>query len=259
MRRNRSTRTKRSSRSPSKKPEPPTKKLRSQEPDIVVVVGSGKKKQEFECYKLFLCYACEYFDTMFSHGLKENETSRIELPDKDPDEWKIFYEFIDPSTIMSAKVTNENALMLAPWFSEYGMDLLKEECDEVISKLYFNLPFMLEEGQEKQTEGLLDFITFCEQCPLNKSLLKGLQKLGSVMIKDLNVLVKKKKIWKRVLEYYQSYKGENSLDIALRECSHSYTFYQDIGKEKMDWTNRFYQKWIESKVELLTLQKNGYY
>ena len=85
---------------------------------------------------------------MFSHGLKENETSMIEIPDKDPDEWKIFYEFIDPSTIMSAKVTKENALMLAPWFSEYGMDLLKEECDEVISDSYFDLPFMLKERKK---------------------------------------------------------------------------------------------------------------
>ncbi len=98
----------------SENPQPPMKKLRSQQPDVVVVVGSGEwgNKQEFECYKLLLCYHCEYLDTMLSHQTKENETSRIELPDKDPEKWKVFHEFIDPPTIATVKVTNENATMM---------------------------------------------------------------------------------------------------------------------------------------------------
>ena len=72
----------------------PKKKLRSQPPDIIVAVGQGDNKTEFECYKFLLCCNSEYFDSMFSLPMRENETSRIHLPDKDPEEWKIFYDVI---------------------------------------------------------------------------------------------------------------------------------------------------------------------
>lgn len=48
----------------SKLTKPPRKKLQSQNPDIVIVIGSGKNRQEFECYSQILCYSCPYFDTI---------------------------------------------------------------------------------------------------------------------------------------------------------------------------------------------------
>lgn len=75
----------------------PRKKLRSQKPDIIVSVGSGDNKQEFECYRFILCYGCDYFDTMLSHSLCETETSRIEFPDKDPEDWKLFLTSLIPT------------------------------------------------------------------------------------------------------------------------------------------------------------------
>lgn len=70
--------------------------------------------KELECYSQIFCFGSEYFDTMLSHPMKEKETSSIELPDKTPEDWKLFYEFIDPSTIVGAKVTMDNVLVLAP-------------------------------------------------------------------------------------------------------------------------------------------------
>ena len=37
-------------------------KIRSTPPDLTVVVGSGDEREEFECYKIAMCFACPYFD-----------------------------------------------------------------------------------------------------------------------------------------------------------------------------------------------------
>ena len=118
--------------------EPKHKKLRSQPPDIIVAVGSGTNQKEFECYSQILCFASEYFDTMLSAPMRERTNARIEFPDKDPEEWKLFFNFIDPSTSHStaAQVNKDNVFILAPWFHEHQMDFLFEQCDEIARTLY---------------------------------------------------------------------------------------------------------------------------
>ena len=56
--------------------------VRVQSPDVIVAVGSGDNMQEFECYKINLSFAAEYFDIMLSSGMVEDTISRISFPDK---------------------------------------------------------------------------------------------------------------------------------------------------------------------------------
>jgi len=56
--------------------------VRVQSPDVIVAVGSGDNMQEFECYKINLSFAAEYFDIMLSSGMVEDNISRISFPDK---------------------------------------------------------------------------------------------------------------------------------------------------------------------------------
>ena len=114
-------------------------KIRSQSPDITVAVGNGKSLVEFECYKFVLAFASPYFDAMLSTDMAENNSSRIEFPNKDPEEWKLFYMFIDPSYIGVANhsgstLCDDTARKLAPWFHEFQMDSYLEKCDEILSK-----------------------------------------------------------------------------------------------------------------------------
>jgi len=37
-------------------------KIRAAPPDLTVVVGSGDNREEFECYKIAMCFVCPYFD-----------------------------------------------------------------------------------------------------------------------------------------------------------------------------------------------------
>eukprot|EP00339_Tiarina_fusa_P026926 CAMPEP_0117044608 /NCGR_PEP_ID=MMETSP0472-20121206/30913_1 /TAXON_ID=693140 ORGANISM="Tiarina fusus, Strain LIS" /NCGR_SAMPLE_ID=MMETSP0472 /ASSEMBLY_ACC=CAM_ASM_000603 /LENGTH=340 /DNA_ID=CAMNT_0004756397 /DNA_START=135 /DNA_END=1157 /DNA_ORIENTATION=- len=117
---------------------PGSKRVRSQEPDVTVVVGTGEDKEEFQCYRLVLSLASECFDAMLSAGMKENLESKIEFPDKTPQEWRLFYSFLDPATSRSAKISSDNVEALIPWFHEYQMSSLLEECDNVLHYvLYF--------------------------------------------------------------------------------------------------------------------------
>ena len=81
--------------------------IRSMPPDVTVVVGTGDNQQEFECYKVVLSFASPYLDAMLSTDMVENSTSRIEFPDKDPEEWKIIYGYMT----RDMDIDNENAQM----------------------------------------------------------------------------------------------------------------------------------------------------
>ncbi|KAL3789295.1 hypothetical protein HJC23_000361 [Cyclotella cryptica] len=76
---------------------PTTKRIVSQEPDVTVVVGRGRNRQEFLCYGALLAYASPVLDAMLRSGMMESENRRIEFPTKDPDQWKLFLECIDPA------------------------------------------------------------------------------------------------------------------------------------------------------------------
>ena len=115
---------------------PSPKKVRSQPPDVKVAVGSADGMQEFECYRIVLSFASKYLDTMLSARMKEDETSRIEFPDKDPKEWKMFHTFIDPATSRSAKLSDDNVFLLLPWFHEFQMSTFVKECDTYLAEIY---------------------------------------------------------------------------------------------------------------------------
>jgi hypothetical protein len=113
-----------------------TKKIRSQPPDVIVAVGSGEDMQEFECYKVVLSFASQYFDAMLSADMSEKTNSRIEFPDKNPDEWEIFYKCIDPGTPNVNDVINKaNVRTLVPWFHHFDMKDHLIVCDKILTKL----------------------------------------------------------------------------------------------------------------------------
>ena len=63
--------------------------------------------QEFDSYPV-PGLASDYLDE------KLNDAWRVELPDKDLQQWKIVYEFINPTTMKEAEITNDNVIILVP-------------------------------------------------------------------------------------------------------------------------------------------------
>ena len=231
---------------------PPRKKLRSQPTDVIVAVGQGDNQVEFECYKLFLCYNCEFFDTMLSLPMKENETSRIDLPDKDPEEWKLFYEFINPATANSAKVTKANAMILAPWFHEYQMNDLLEKCDTI---LYYHFNIDRDKLTVDNLETLLDTVNVYERYSLKKALGIAIHELSYFVSKAHHLLKDNLEILKRVFDIY---KGHKEGIISLFYCQTEELFREIEENESADgediWENKYFRCMIKTKVENVILK-----
>lgn len=104
--------------------------IRSQSPDVVVAVGKGDAMKEFDSYRVVLSVASPYFDAMFSTDMREKNNSRIEFPDRTPEEWQIFHNYLahDPSITI-----REHVLVLAPMFHEFLMGKQLDECDEILA------------------------------------------------------------------------------------------------------------------------------
>ncbi|KAL7498130.1 hypothetical protein ACHAWT_009654 [Skeletonema menzelii] len=119
-------------------PGPSQKKIRSQPPDVIVAVGNGESMQEFHCYRVILSFASDYFDSMLSARMIENETGRIEFPNKDPLMWKKFYSFIDPDKLSGAetqaKLDMKTAVAFVPWFHEFQMTRFLKKCDMILAE-----------------------------------------------------------------------------------------------------------------------------
>lgn len=115
-----------------------SKRLKSQPPDLKVVVGgSGDDNvaQEFDAYSVLLCHHSPYFDTMLSTQMKENKERVISFPNKDPAVWQLFYSVIDPRG--EAVITNDNVLTLLPWFHEFMMEAHVKLCEDCLAGSYF--------------------------------------------------------------------------------------------------------------------------
>ena len=134
------------------------KKLRLDDPDLTVVVGG----EEFHHYSILLRYACDYFDKMLTTNMKERNELKIYFPDKDPNEWKLVYRFLEPRTATSkCSITWENVPILLPWFHELGLDALVQVCDACLYSRLRDIDF--QNNRMRRLEDAIpeiDFIQF---------------------------------------------------------------------------------------------------
>jgi hypothetical protein len=65
--------------------ESPNSRIRFNETDLVVVVGSGESVKEFECSGVILAFASSKLDTLVS-----SSSGKMHLPNMDPESWDLF-------------------------------------------------------------------------------------------------------------------------------------------------------------------------
>ena len=107
------------------------KKIRSVAPDVTVVVGKGDNRKKFQCYKAFLAFASPVLDVMLSTDMVERNINRIDFPEKDPNEWEVFYKFVMHDDKVS--ITKDNAMALTTYFHEFQMNKYLQQCDDMLS------------------------------------------------------------------------------------------------------------------------------
>lgn len=101
---------------------------RREPPDVTVIVGG----EEFHHYRQVLCLASEYFDVALNSGMKESDSMTFKFPDKCPQQWLMFAAFLEPRSIRSLcspQLNSSNVETLIPWFHEFGVSSMLQECD----------------------------------------------------------------------------------------------------------------------------------
>lgn len=90
--------------------------------DIIFQVGDV----EIPAHKLILTARYEYFEKMFSSGMKESETNRIQIKDVEPKIFKEVLQFIYTGRLPKSFELESNAYL--PIAEQYGMTDLKSAC-----------------------------------------------------------------------------------------------------------------------------------
>eukprot|EP00746_Dinoflagellata_sp_MGD_P026528 gnl/MRDRNA2_/MRDRNA2_162540_c0_seq1.p1 gnl/MRDRNA2_/MRDRNA2_162540_c0~~gnl/MRDRNA2_/MRDRNA2_162540_c0_seq1.p1 ORF type:complete len:303 (+),score=56.65 gnl/MRDRNA2_/MRDRNA2_162540_c0_seq1:86-994(+) len=77
--------------------------------------------------------ASPVFAAMLTSNMREGLSYRIELPDKSKEEFMMFMTFLRP--VSRVHVTVENVDQMLPWFDEYQIATLKEDCESLLLTL----------------------------------------------------------------------------------------------------------------------------
>lgn len=115
--------------------EPERKKLRSCEPDLLVIVGgSGENMMEYRYHSQVMASHSMYIDTMLANPMKERQSLTINFPDLTPDLWECMVKYLDPSESLTLSIAT--AIKLAPTYDKYSFESGLKVCDHVLSGMF---------------------------------------------------------------------------------------------------------------------------
>jgi hypothetical protein len=113
--------------------EPDLKRLRSCEPDLLVIIGN-ENKQEYRYHSQVMASLSTFIDTQLATPMKESQSRSIYFPDVTPELWECMVKYLDPSEALTLSI--ETAMKLAPLYDKYAFMSGIKLCDRVISPLF---------------------------------------------------------------------------------------------------------------------------
>jgi len=87
----------------------------------------------------FLTIASPVFRAMLNGDMVEAKSGRIELVEKRKAEYETVLRFLRPDTARTEKIHEGNVNVVVEWSDKYGISNLKQECEEVLGTLPFNI------------------------------------------------------------------------------------------------------------------------
>ena len=100
----------------------------SAEPDLQVQIAECI----VEVHSQVLMIASAVWRNMLTNGMLEGVNGTVNLMDKDPEEFKLFYGMLHTSTV--EPLTDQSAMVLSRWADEYQVEALKSICEDHLIK-----------------------------------------------------------------------------------------------------------------------------
>ena len=179
--------------------EPESKKLRSSEPDLKVIIGSdeaeeaaegadadgkasaggeddgAEKKQPFVVTKWYhspsLAAKSKYVDALLAAPMKESESRTITFPDISPETWELMMKFID-DPVASRSMTAQDVAKVAKFYDKYEFTSGTSLCDAILEEYFQSIHGILRERQNPvvpDVDFIVDSVVLAHGANLGKS------------------------------------------------------------------------------------------
>jgi hypothetical protein len=100
-------------------------------------------------HSMILMMVSLVFRQMLCLEMGERFNRVVELPDKKKDEFRVFCEVLQPMS--TTQIGCNSAVLLSRWADEYGVEVLKAKCEDVVIK---NMPIDIQSWQHAITHNL---------------------------------------------------------------------------------------------------------
>ncbi|CAJ1454702.1 unnamed protein product, partial [Effrenium voratum] len=125
----------------------------------ITIVFDDEAATQIQTHAVLLMLASPVFNSMLTHSMKEKTSRQIKLPGKNPEEFKVLLQFLQPVAGRVQKISNENVDFLARWCEEYGISSLLTECMEFVKSQPPSMQgilFAYRYGENKYLESCVD-------------------------------------------------------------------------------------------------------
>lgn len=149
------------------------KRLRSSEPDLKVVLGSGDKKVTKWYHSTMLASKSKYIDAMLAAPMKEQEESTISFPDIESDVWDDMMKFVD-CPVAARRMNEVDALRVAKLYDKYEFKDGSVLCDVVLND-YFKSAKQQEQNLTLDVNIVVDSVIVAQEANLMNTLRRSLK------------------------------------------------------------------------------------
>ena len=109
----------------------------------ITVIFDDEAATEIRTHSAVLMLASPVFHKMLTQEMREKKNRRIVLPGKNPAEFRVLLEFLQPGVGRLRKVSEQNVELLMRWCDEYCIESLHGECIKFIKKQPATVPRVL--------------------------------------------------------------------------------------------------------------------
>jgi hypothetical protein len=111
--------------------ERPTKRLRSSDTDLTIVVGEGEQEKTYEYHSQIMAMHSRYIDAMLATPMKEKLSMTITFPEIDPEVWEKMISYLQP--VAPPPACTCEVLRVLPYYDKYEFSDGFGMCDDLLS------------------------------------------------------------------------------------------------------------------------------